>query len=199
MSRELTKSEDIFPALSGLARIVGNYTKSEYVAGMWASDLRQSLAWAKISDSREQILSRSRHSEYIAPTWSWASVKGTTIFSFHPSNGTHPPSQTIIEDGKLKNGVAIICSHSLSLASTDPYGQVASAVLTIEAPILNGVLGYQDSQIKNPVVSASWEIHFSMFLVNVGLPRFYSAYTFSRRSAVEVTMHLKERKSADQD
>lgn len=143
-SRQLTKEEDMFPALSGLAKIFNEYTNSEYVAGLWAGDLRRSLAWA--SHRGYGINTFSRHSKYVAPTWSWASVQGETTFSsFKTTLEDVSEEMKILPSGAFKDGVAMINGYSIDLATADPYGRLNSATLSITAPILSAVLGYDAS------------------------------------------------------
>ena len=58
----------------------------DYLAGIWRNDLSRSLLWTPHDSSHA-----SRHSQYIAPTWSWASIKGQVHFpSGHLSNQYAP-------------------------------------------------------------------------------------------------------------
>jgi hypothetical protein len=145
-SRQLTKEEDTFPALSGLAKIFSNYTKSEYVAGLWAGDLQRSLAWASLRWNQSGSNTVSRHSKYIAPTWSWASFQGNKTFSSFSAKLEDVSAQmTSGPNGGPVPGMAMINSYSVSLATADPYGRLKAATLSITAPILSGVLGYDAS------------------------------------------------------
>jgi hypothetical protein len=44
-ARALTKSQDILPALSGIASYIGQRIKGRYLAGVWESDLANTLTW----------------------------------------------------------------------------------------------------------------------------------------------------------
>ncbi|OCK76738.1 HET-domain-containing protein, partial [Lepidopterella palustris CBS 459.81] len=70
-SRRLTVSDDIFPALSGLAVAFNVYLQDEYIAGLFWKDILLGLLWEKPSDEQAERATPSR-----APTWSWASMKG---------------------------------------------------------------------------------------------------------------------------
>ena len=81
-SRELSYETDVLPALSGLAHsfeTVHGVEKltdtNDYLAGIWRNDLAKGLLWT-LHDSSDA----SRHTQYIAPTWSWASMKGQVHF-----------------------------------------------------------------------------------------------------------------------
>ena len=82
--RELSYETDVLPALSGLAHSFEAVHKVEkptdtndYLAGIWRNDLPKGLLWT-LHDSGDA----SRYSQYIAPTWSWASIKGQIHFPF---------------------------------------------------------------------------------------------------------------------
>ncbi|KAK0619464.1 heterokaryon incompatibility protein-domain-containing protein, partial [Immersiella caudata] len=67
----LTKQTDKLIAISGVAGLVQKTSNAQYLAGLWSNVAPElGLLWrATSSDSR-------RHETYIAPTWSWASVRG---------------------------------------------------------------------------------------------------------------------------
>ena len=70
--RKLTKGEDKLPALSGIADIFSTRTQDEYLAGLWRNNFHLNLLWySNIKDLDELP---SRPTEYLAPSWSWASV-----------------------------------------------------------------------------------------------------------------------------
>lgn len=57
--RELSVAADRLPALGGLARIINERLESEYIAGVWATDLVRGLLWCTFE---------GRHETYIAPS-----------------------------------------------------------------------------------------------------------------------------------
>lgn len=71
MRRDLTKSKDKLPALSGLAKEIQKRTHDQYLAGFWREGLHLELLWTARFDG---ILSHPP--QYRAPSWSWASVDG---------------------------------------------------------------------------------------------------------------------------
>lgn len=77
-ARHLTRDTDKLPAIAGLAAITHAYkpAKCRYLAGLWEDEFVSGLAWARDFDIRGQYFWDRRYSEYVAPTWSWASVKG---------------------------------------------------------------------------------------------------------------------------
>ncbi|KAM5371247.1 hypothetical protein ACJZ2D_008167 [Fusarium nematophilum] len=72
-----TKREDMVVAFSGLAKVFQEHCKDDYVAGLWKSRLPEMLEW-KVASSGEAI---KPPAEYLAPSWSWASVGGPVSLS----------------------------------------------------------------------------------------------------------------------
>ncbi|PMD40654.1 HET-domain-containing protein, partial [Hyaloscypha variabilis F] len=68
LQRDLTLVEDKFPAISGIAKAVEKRTGFEYRAGIWLDDFHCGLSW--FIEGRSE-----REKTYIAPSWSWASIK----------------------------------------------------------------------------------------------------------------------------
>jgi hypothetical protein len=136
-ARHLTEYTDTFPALSGLAKIVYQFLdqgkrEEEYLASIWCSNLRRSLAWHTTNVQRREPV---RHPGYIAPSWSWASVNGTITYEqgirkeTDRLNVVHEPGLT-----------ATIKKWEMELASGDPFGPLVSAELLICAPLVDAIL-----------------------------------------------------------
>ncbi|KAH8687965.1 heterokaryon incompatibility protein-domain-containing protein, partial [Tricladium varicosporioides] len=71
--KALTKPSDRLTAFSGIARMVHKVLGSppqDYLAGLWKPELLQELLWTRYE---EECQPRSTN-QYIAPTWSWASL-----------------------------------------------------------------------------------------------------------------------------
>lgn len=77
--RSLTKQTDILPALAGIARRHQTFHLSQYLAGLWESDLLIDLFWSRpillsnIIKAKDKV---RRPYPRCAPTWSWASIQG---------------------------------------------------------------------------------------------------------------------------
>ena len=73
-SRTLSVKTDRLSAISAVASVVAEATGDRYLAGLWRGDLLAGLAWIA-QDSKARP-----HREYIAPTWSWASLPGEAMY-----------------------------------------------------------------------------------------------------------------------
>ncbi|KAL9111007.1 MAG: hypothetical protein Q9227_004440, partial [Pyrenula ochraceoflavens] len=75
--RNLTLWSDRLPALAGLASRYSEALRSQYLAGLWLSDLPKSLGWTRARNHRQTL-----HEKYSlqsspnngVPSWSWASI-----------------------------------------------------------------------------------------------------------------------------
>jgi hypothetical protein len=86
---KLTKPKDKLVAISGVARIIQEQTRDQYIAGMWRKDLELQLCWFKPPG----VWQDQRVLPYRAPTWSWASLDceiamyGETIAMYGETKG----------------------------------------------------------------------------------------------------------------
>ena len=83
--RNLSLSEDKFPAMEGIARQLNITCCDTYLAELWQSNILRQLAWhpkkPRSGNRRRSIHIRSgRPSEYRAPSWSWACMDGKVQF-----------------------------------------------------------------------------------------------------------------------
>ncbi|KAF5687193.1 hypothetical protein FDENT_5517 [Fusarium denticulatum] len=113
--RDLTNPTDKFPALSGIASLLGGLLKDEYVAGLWSSVMVQGLAWQGQWRPKLQPIN-----EYIGPSWSWASYQGIA------APNTDPDWRSI----------AVVEGWKYTLANPDDhYGQLKSASVRVRGPL----------------------------------------------------------------
>ena len=137
---KLTFRDDVLPAFSGIAQDFSDSSLGRYLAGMWEASLPAALCWRSSpnrgrsarelnppSTSFEIALNR-RPGQYVAPTWSWASVDGqisTMPFLYHEFKSTCR---------------AQVLDASSNLSSSDVFGRVSYAVLELWAPVFETVI-----------------------------------------------------------
>jgi hypothetical protein len=121
--RKLTYPSDKLPALSGLAQIFGQRLQDSYMAGLWRKHLVEGLLWESLHYSP---LPRD---EYRAPSWSWASFDG---FVGSMDTSTLWESMTKILDCHVQ------------LKGSNPYGEVTSGYIKLQAPLLHLFFVKQD-------------------------------------------------------
>ncbi|KAF5686280.1 het-domain-containing protein [Fusarium circinatum] len=128
--RHLTFVTDKLPALSGVASRVLKITKSRYLAGMWEDNLGIELCWARAYRGYQDLPTIS--AEYVAPSWSWASIPGAVKSRVERTISIFEPSFTIIEANSDVSGLnpfgRVTTGHLLM------RGQIAEAVLTCDDP-----------------------------------------------------------------
>jgi ligand-binding SRPBCC domain-containing protein len=67
----LTVSTDRLVAISGIMKSIQQKIGADYIAGLWNYRIEYQLLWKIVREKQCK-----RPAEYVAPTWSWASVQG---------------------------------------------------------------------------------------------------------------------------
>jgi hypothetical protein len=113
----LTFPKDMLPALSGLAQMCMQMRPGDrYLAGLWYETLIEDLAW----NSCYNLPTRPRPEGFRAPSWSWASITQTVMFSY--------------ANERLDRGIhARVVRASTILAGSDPTGEVESGSIVLLA------------------------------------------------------------------
>ncbi|CAG8954245.1 hypothetical protein HYFRA_00005865 [Hymenoscyphus fraxineus] len=75
----LTKESDKLPAISGIAKLVQSHTNDRYLCGLWRKDIEKQLLWHIAGHNKADTY---RPHIYRAPSWSWASLNGPTVFYY---------------------------------------------------------------------------------------------------------------------
>lgn len=141
--KNLTYETDRLSAVSSYAKLVASKSGDAYVAGLWKKNLHRGLLW-KI-DRRQRRTFRglmrelSNPSEYIAPSWSWASHHSTLHFDL--SDGMMQPECKVLEAktknyggdvyGRVRSGHILVRGKACSI----PGGRLQ--MLPLMSPYLN--------------------------------------------------------------
>lgn len=137
-NRFLTFAMDKLPAISGAAAQFHERLRCRYLAGHWFDDLPQSLAWNGVES---QALMTPLPKEYVAPSWSWASVTQGTV---HPSTPTSA--------AKL---LAVHCD----VPGKNPYGRVSSGFIDLHGKTIDIYLGIREG-------TCDWELPDWLFYID---------------------------------
>ncbi|KAM7196273.1 Heterokaryon incompatibility protein (HET) domain containing protein [Naviculisporaceae sp. PSN 640] len=120
---ELTFDCDKLVAISGLGRRLHKYTECRYLAGLWEKHLPYHLLWEVKGGS-----STRRYKGYIAPSWSWASIKGEI-------GVTYP----LVRYRDEHDVVVQILKADITLTDpNDPFGSVNDGYIRMECYLLQG-------------------------------------------------------------
>jgi hypothetical protein len=138
-SGRLTKRTDKLIAMSGIAKVFrGFFEGSDYLAGLWKHDLVHQLAWSR---KVGPFTSGTPHHEYIAPSWSWASVEGSCFPSWVVRfSYIFEKPQSLIE----------IIDAKVQPSSEDPFGRLSGGFLRLRCRLLKGRLTNHNSA-TNPL------------------------------------------------
>lgn len=130
----LTFATDRFPALSGAAQRSRQLRSDgqRYFAGLWQREMPLGLAWCARGPLRQ------RSEEWIAPTWSWASVE----------SGVWWPGKYFDIVKSYLTSFEADCV--LDLEDADPTGRLKSATLTVSGGLVSeGVLLWEEDLMEN--------------------------------------------------
>ncbi|KAH7318067.1 heterokaryon incompatibility protein-domain-containing protein [Stachybotrys elegans] len=109
MDLQFTYATDRLPAMAGIASQLGQAARGRYLAGLWEDTLVQDLCWRATADQAQRP-----EELQVAPSWSWASVKGSVLWMSDAADSVeaarvvrihcqpNPPSYLgLLEEGKI--------------------------------------------------------------------------------------------------
>lgn len=146
--RNLTKGQDRFAAISGVARMIAERVRSEYYAGLWASEFVYGLLWKSSCPIKEILKWRTEYdyspvsqyaAEYPGPSWSWAACDHGVVYPDDaPRDSCMAWSQWAGSVEKIEPGVLAVCYELLSTdikPLNDAFGSIKEGALTIVSAV----------------------------------------------------------------
>ncbi|KAH7317117.1 heterokaryon incompatibility protein-domain-containing protein [Stachybotrys elegans] len=127
----LTKNDDILVAISGIAKSWGAVFPDKYLAGLWQKSLPYGLLWYGRPSFKRRL---DNDKTYRAPSWSWASVAGETVWSDTLTELKFDTTKVIVLTHLLEN-------TTTELDSADPTGAVRSGNLVLQTAFMKGEVG----------------------------------------------------------
>ncbi|KAL1883332.1 hypothetical protein Daus18300_000390 [Diaporthe australafricana] len=123
----LTKVSDKLVAIAGIAQTLSPIVKDQYVAGLWAKSLPESLAW-KADKLRER---RGGPTQYYAPTFSWAAADGVVEMEPFPPRGSRDIVSAVFIKYRKKNVSPLVTKQMRSglddsVLADDVFGPITS-------------------------------------------------------------------------
>lgn len=149
-ARQLTVCTDKLPALAGLAATTRNYLPANcrYLAGLWEHDeFERDLIWSSKEGGDGMTVTNTRYPDYVAPTWSWASVAGPV---FYRAPRYPPMSAVDADDANAAKRALKVLGVYVQTSTDDPFGAVSHAVLTCTAGLVPGVVEASESDEYGP-------------------------------------------------
>ncbi|KAF3012799.1 hypothetical protein E8E14_006855 [Neopestalotiopsis sp. 37M] len=134
----LTYRRDKLRALAGIARAVGIQSGDEYLSGIWRKDIELHLCWRNVGPRITQKRADRKDGDWIAPTWSWASIDGGVTYK--------PLGANYYGDGPEPERYGHVFDQNISHSEERDYGQSSRDVLRIRCSgLVLGRLGTQES------------------------------------------------------
>lgn len=142
-TRAITYDLDRLPAFSGIAASFAPLFQGRYFAGIWEAHLPHGLAWSTVPVVKPP---RCALKQYIAPSWSWASLPPAVAVDF-PSR----LEEELEPDYKPK-----ILDAFCDTSDKAPLGRVRSGYILLEAPLSEVTLTCMGSQAH----AAKYKLNF---------------------------------------
>ena len=146
--RLLKYDTDKLPALSGLATEVAKFQNGTYYAGLWWEDMALGMLWFKSA-----AVELNKPSEYLAPSWSWASLNGGTL------GYTYVFPKIILPD-------VVFRKCHLEYKNDDTHGAIRSGWLDLSAPVVKLV----QSRLQHRLSFDDAALDMALEFVNLGIP-----------------------------
>jgi hypothetical protein len=140
----LTFESDKLVAISGLAKRFHRELGDEYIAGLWESELIFQMAWTTYEANTG---SQGRTGEYIAPSWSWASMNCSCYSARWRIHDTHQVQM-----------FAQPLDYNLEYRDTNTFGQLKGGFVKIRAPLHMSLVSSSSfpSQAFRFCIEGSW-------------------------------------------
>lgn len=171
-----TNSNDVLPAISGLAQILHGRLKDGYYAGHWGRDLYRSLLWIQFDEHTHSETfvssssSREAHEDLIIASWS-ALNKGYTLGPFDGLYGEENEWYDCRSEIHLLHAKAMV-------AGLNPFVALTECSLCLQGYTLD--LNHQEVEVLGPFFEQWWR----GFFVLVAHGRRFGSMNFDCRSVV---------------
>ncbi len=134
----LTFQSDKLVAVGGLAAEIQRMVKDQYSAGLWKKHLLSQLLWRANpvnSIQEEELVSGPNSLEYVAPTWSWASIQC--------------PVEAVYFDPEFHYSVAELLDVQLNLVNQDDeFGALKDAAVQIRSRLATATMVRRRKQFR---------------------------------------------------
>lgn len=121
----------------------GSHVESQYLAGLWRSDLVAGLAWYNVGSPMPYVTRSNDRKGTVAPSWSWASIHGMAEYVPTWDRPSGLGDALLLSSSSLGSQVStgpsaprlaevVDVSYTLSRLSTNRYGDCESASVTLK-------------------------------------------------------------------
>lgn len=131
VQRRITYEQDMFPAISGLAKVIDSEINDKYIAGLWKGDLLSGLLWKNPYPARswDDLLSQCSSwstDTYIGPSWSWCNQNEISFVSLGTYRGEHA----------FRSECKSLRTWSTPESALNLFGKITASELHIEGKLL---------------------------------------------------------------
>ncbi|KAJ4378630.1 hypothetical protein N0V85_008931 [Neurospora sp. IMI 360204] len=142
MGRKLTQYLDKLPAVPGMAKVFAELTGSRYVAGLWVDNFVRNLCWF-LDKSEEEDQKGVAVEQYVAPSWSWASLGRRVSVKMH--------NEMVYADARRFVPRAEVVEVEAVTVGKNPLGRVRDGWVKLRGVLRKGVLVVKGEKPELPV------------------------------------------------
>lgn len=156
---KLSYPQDIFPAISGIARRIAQATSQQYVAGLWRDWLILDLVWRT---QKPEVMERTEL--WRAPTFSWASIivkKGgldglgisygfMEFLGYGVGVDAEPTPRGTVKGWKTVEHAEVIEVLSSPLSTDNELGQIAAGFIVLSGTLIEVKLLSTSDNVPEP-------------------------------------------------
>ncbi|TGO37551.1 hypothetical protein BHYA_0094g00130 [Botrytis hyacinthi] len=128
-TRHISVQNDLLVGISAIAKVMAKEMEQPsdaYKAGLWEHDFHEGLLWRRPHECDRPLI---RHAEYIAPSWSWASISASDI-----------PTRRIYENKVTGDAICLKDAKILEIIieneNDDHFGIVRGGYVKLSGPTL---------------------------------------------------------------
>ncbi|RYC78721.1 hypothetical protein BFJ63_vAg18405 [Fusarium oxysporum f. sp. narcissi] len=144
--RNIKERTDKLVAISGLAEQMSRIVKDNYVSGLWGRDLIRGLLWKTLLSKEDETTRYPLSGEgFVAPSWSWASMKQAYVQTWFGVNFDHgilhdhlkcPAASSAVESPPVtaRSDIEILSFHCQPVTDS-PFGQLRSGTIQLKGYI----------------------------------------------------------------
>ncbi|KAE8333748.1 heterokaryon incompatibility protein-domain-containing protein [Aspergillus sergii] len=138
---DLTVPTDRLAALSSMAQRMPRQIFGDYLAGLWSKNLIQELIWRRDHMRKDKFF---RYKQYVAPSFSWASIYGGSVDIDWRFDGNMEPKASLLDAGTVP-------------ATADPMGPILEGFIHMRLHICEANIISTSIKLNEPRMNLAYK------------------------------------------
>ncbi|KAK6615855.1 heterokaryon incompatibility protein [Botrytis cinerea] len=181
---KLTKSIDKLIAVSSVAQELAEMMPQRYLAGLYDFNLVYQMTWVNIDGRTTPPRKRVGDSEYVAPSWSWASVEAPIHKYIITASGVSPKYEST--PGTKQFVLANVLAADVALETEYLFGLVKAGWMRIRGRLNRVTASYKRAPSWN-----AWENSVSLIDEHTGQGLWFTGDTVEAYELIRWNMGIR--------